>query len=306
MFLSMDMAKTHAIMARFRPIAPKPSLPRPQLAEGTCQKVTSAGALRLRAPRSCRARKRGRAELAPNPNKRQRSILPVLAAAGPQAQLSPTYPTFVPFTCQKSACDIPTLTVLPLSPEAKADAAVLVEQDLLQKLQEPRVIVPQPVRPVGSSISVGSICHDASAVPAVPVSKRPEEVEEEVESDELPAVVSDSQNRVRLANSAYKEMVGQPECPWLDSMILSGRGMLPMKSLPRRISGEVMLDVKDSSVPKTSSGFSCKVKIEWACNGRKNLVNVPCNVIRLFCQSRDYLFAWRFDISKASATYCEA
>ena len=49
--------------------------------------------------------------------------------------------------------------------------------------------------------------------------KKSEEVEEEVDSEALPGVISDSNNKVRLANSAYKKMVGQPKCPWLDSMV---------------------------------------------------------------------------------------
>ncbi|KAA8537861.1 hypothetical protein F0562_027559 [Nyssa sinensis] len=100
-------------------------------------------------------------------------------------------------------------------------AEIPEEKDLLQQLQGPtttNVIAPQPVRPVGSSISVGCISEDPSLNSAKQVPRKPEEVEEEVESEALPAVVSDSNNKVRMANSAYKEMVGQPECSWLDCM----------------------------------------------------------------------------------------
>ncbi|WOL03960.1 hypothetical protein Cni_G12680 [Canna indica] len=299
MFRPVDMAKTHEILARFRPIAPKPSPPPPPLADGAPKSATppaaaTTGSLHLCGPRPCRARKRGRGNLGSAPGKRQRTILPA-GATPPSA-----YPTVIPFSApapRKSGGELLSLSLLPRPSEA-----VPVEQDLLQKLQEPKVIAPQPVRPVGSSISVALISPLNNAVPPVPVSRRPEEVEEEVESDALPAVVSDSRNRVRLANSAYKEMVGQPECPWLDSMMLSnGSG-----GVPRRISGEVMLDLEESSVPKTSTGFSCRVRIEWACNGKKNFVNAPCSVIRLFCESKDYLFAWRFDTSKASGSHCKA
>ncbi|XWS21301.1 hypothetical protein CRYUN_Cryun30bG0043900 [Craigia yunnanensis] len=95
-------------------------------------------------------------------------------------------------------------------------AEIPEEKDLLRQLQGPpttSVIAPQPIRPVGSCISVGCINEDPSLNPTMKLPKKPEEVEEEVESEALPAVISDSNNKVRLANSAYKEMVGQPKCP---------------------------------------------------------------------------------------------
>ncbi|XP_020104609.1 uncharacterized protein LOC109721399 [Ananas comosus] len=221
----------------------------------------------------------------------------------------------IPEKLAKSSGDHLTLSLLPCSPppppsppEVKHD--VPVEQDLLQKLQEPKVITPMLVRPVASSITVGPITPDATAVPPAPIPAKPEVVEEEVESETLPAVVSDSRNRVRLTNSAYKEMVGQPECPWLDSIGLDGHGMkvrLAMKpERPQRIAGAVRLDVAESAMPNSASGFSCQVKIEWACNGRKNYINAPCTVSRLYCESRDYLFTWRFHTNEASVTYCKA
>ncbi|GKV10371.1 hypothetical protein SLEP1_g21746 [Rubroshorea leprosula] len=185
------------------------------------------------------------------------------------------------------------------------------EKDLLLQLQGPTpcssVIAPQPVRPVGSTISVGCIKEDLSLTPPVQVPKRPEEVEEEVESEPLPAVISDSNNKVRLANSAYKEMVGQPECPWLDSMVTADkklRGGHPCK----RICGEVMLHLPDSRVPVTSNGFKCWVRIEWGSEGKKNSINTFCDVIKLSCLSKDYLFTWRFHTQsrEASLSGCNA
>ncbi|RWR77955.1 hypothetical protein CKAN_00646000 [Cinnamomum micranthum f. kanehirae] len=184
------------------------------------------------------------------------------------------------------------------------------EKDLLQRMQaslpggsknpgSSTVIMPQPVRPVGSSISVGCINENTGSYPAAPVCKKAEEVEEEVESEALPSVISDSKNKVRLANSAYKELVGQPECPWLESMVTKdGR---KGTTAPERISGEVVLDLSEASVPVSSNGFSCKVKIEWASNGQKIFIIAPCNVMRLSCQAKDYMFTWRFLIPNSIA-----
>ncbi|KAI4316607.1 hypothetical protein L6164_024573 [Bauhinia variegata] len=165
------------------------------------------------------------------------------------------------------------------------------EKDLLKHLQgqNVNVIAPQPIRPVVSSISVGCINEDPTLPPPANASKKREEVEKEVEAEAWPAVISDSNNKVRMANSAYKEMVGQPECSWLDSMVTSD-GRLPC----RRISGEVTLNVGDSVIPNSSNGFQCWVRIEWRTNDNKSSVDTYCDVIRISCESSDYLFAWRF------------
>ncbi|XP_015900487.3 uncharacterized protein LOC107433685 [Ziziphus jujuba] len=180
-------------------------------------------------------------------------------------------------------------------------AEIPEEKDLLGKLQESpstntfNVIAPQPVRPVGSSIRVGRISEDPNLALATKGCrpKKPEEVEEEVESESLPVVISDSNNKVRMVNSAYKEMVGQPECSWLDSMVNSSDGKVGGSSC-KRISGEVVLQLCDSRMPISSNGFSCWVRIEWGSERNKNSVNAFCDVIRLSCESKDYLFTWRF------------
>ncbi|KAE9588472.1 hypothetical protein Lal_00003128 [Lupinus albus] len=177
------------------------------------------------------------------------------------------------------------------------------ERDFLQLLQRPvcnKVIAPQPIRPIGSCINVGCISDHSttSALQCAAKVKRKHEVEEEVESETLPAVISDSNNRIRMANSAYKEMVGQPECAWLESMVSGGGGANNGRFVQcsKRISGEVTLNLCDSSmvVPISSNGFSCWVRIEWESEQKKVSVNAFCDVLRLTCESKDYLFTWRF------------
>ncbi|KAK2985601.1 hypothetical protein RJ640_006864 [Escallonia rubra] len=182
--------------------------------------------------------------------------------------------------------------------DLNVEAEVPEEKDFLQQLQErttTNVIAPQPVRPVGSSISIRSIC-DPGPTPTVQITKKAEEVEEEVETEVLPAVVSDSNNKVRLVNSAYKKMVGQPECSWLDSMVVTCDG----GSACKRICGEVMLHFPHLHAPICSNGFSCWVRIEWGKNGVKSSIDTFCDAIRLSCESKDYLFAWKFHTREAS------
>lgn len=185
------------------------------------------------------------------------------------------------------------------------ETTVLEERDLLLQLQVPscssggrsggsgggngNVISPRPVRPVGSSISiVGQISEDYESQVVV---KAPEEVEAAAEAELLPSIISDRNNKVRMVNSAYKELVGQPECVWLDSMCSGGR-----------ISGEVMLQLSkySSGLPVSSNGFSCWVRIEWESDGKKISMNAFCEVARLACLSKDYLFSWRFHTREVS------
>ncbi|GMI91084.1 DROUGHT RESPONSE GENE [Hibiscus trionum] len=177
-------------------------------------------------------------------------------------------------------------------------AEIPEEKDLLKQLQTPptsSVRAPRPVRlrPVGSIISVACIKENTSLTPPMQVPKKPEEVEKEVESEALPAIVSDSNNKVRLANSAYKQMVGQPECPWLDSIgTCEGR---VLGNSCKRICGEVLLHVPDLSLAVKSNEFSCWVKIEWGSEGKKkSSVNAFCDVMRSTCEAKDSLFTWKF------------
>ena len=181
-------------------------------------------------------------------------------------------------------------------------ARIPEERDLLQQLQGPpagttNVISPRPVRPVGSSITVRCLRDDPSPTPEIQILKKPEEVEEEMESETLPAVISDSNNKIRMANSAYKEMVGQPECPWLNSMVTGGASVGG-----NRISGEVMLQLSESKVPFSCNGFSCWASIEWGSAGNKSSVNAFCDATRLACESKDYIFTWRFHTNTAEGS----
>ncbi|KAK1269420.1 hypothetical protein QJS04_geneDACA006236 [Acorus gramineus] len=323
MISSLDISKTNEILSRYRPIAPKPQLLPPPSSQTTLPPppvLETSTVIHLQV-RPSRSNKRTRASSIqpPTPNKRSKkhphlNLLPTQPFSGSTATYGFSLFPFPPLdnnhhhnptrpTCRG---DLLTLPLLPPSPHMDLNSdppppPPLEEKNLLAKLQtSPAIIAPQPVRPVGSSISVGRIDDEPLIVAVAEESKKVEEVEEEVESEVMPAVVSDSNNRVRLVNSAYKKMVGQPECPWLDEM------MRRSSSSNRRINGKVMLDLKGSLVPVSSKGFSCRVKIEWGDETQKSFVDAPCDVMRLCCESKDYLFTWRFHTCEAYDTNCEA
>ncbi|KAL6657688.1 hypothetical protein ACP70R_005468 [Stipagrostis hirtigluma subsp. patula] len=302
-----DMAvKANEILARFRPIAPKPAALAASPAQAAEGVVAANRVLCQLQSRPCRARKRGRPSVVP-------PVSPTTSAAQPAAKRRRAATPYPPLRCatptdavsvvvpgSASAC-LPPSSLPPAPATARAEDLVKlviseaerdvpVERDLLRKLLEPKVISPRAVRPVCSTIHVESIRRGGASCTAV-VSKTAAEVEAELEADALPAVVSDSSNRVRLVNDAYKEMVGQPECPWLHAVAAASR----------RISGEVVLVAAETaSLPESHGVFACTARIEWEYDGKCTSISAPCDVIRLQCESRDYLFSWRFRTGDAS------
>lgn len=258
--------KANEIMAGFRRIAPKPVL-----ASSPTNAVDQS--------QQRRSGKRGARDLVPAPaDKRLR---------GP-----PSYP-FPPY------CTLPWTSPLEAAP---ASSRCLFpderDGDLLRKPQAPKVIAPRPARPVRTTI-----CVDASSVTGANSVKLPacrmtaEQLEAEIERDALPAVISGPGDRVLRANDAYKALVGQPVCPWLDSLPDDSAGA------SRRINGEVVLDVRrftSTETIRSSAGgtFSCKSRISWERNGTLTSVAAPCDVMRFDCGSGDYCFVWRFDTTE--------
>ena len=196
--------------------------------------------------------------------------------------------------------------ISPWAPSPDTGRLFPVERDLISKLQVPKVIRPRPARPVRIIICIdcNNIVIDAttSAVEVAMSNKTPREVEVELElPDALPAIVSGcNNNHVYLANDAYKAMVGQPICPWLDS--------LPGAGPSRWIDGEVVLSVGEFSnilhLPSTECAFPCTARISWEREDASASLTVPCAVERLTSNCNDYCYIWRFDSKKASIMYC--
>ncbi|KAL3634124.1 hypothetical protein CASFOL_021178 [Castilleja foliolosa] len=277
-------SKTAQIMSRYRPIAPKPQtltpnpIPEIDSSSGLPTGIHKSPYLRnvwahLQA-RPTRTRKRGRtAAFSPPSAKKARPCLQGLIPS----------PNFVPISCCLDAAvtnlaesvALPLLCSAPPGKEKGIDLNLKVEElDLPARV----IISPRPVRPVGSIVLVDKISDDLR-MKRMAV-KGEEEVEEIVEAEKVPTIVSDSNNKVRMCNSAYKEMIGQPECGWLDCA--GGGG--------RRIGGEVTLNFVHSKVQLSMHGFKCKVKIEW----EQKSVNAYCHGVKLACPAKDYQFLWRF------------
>ncbi|KAK4795644.1 hypothetical protein SAY86_027970 [Trapa natans] len=230
---------------------------------------------------------------------------------------SPRLVTLPLLPCSSDSNPVPELDLsLKICPSSK----IPEERDLLRQLQGPgsnsagTVITPQPLRAVGSCITIGPITGGPLRPPMyIPVVWRNrEELVEEIESEELPAVITDSNNKVRLVNSPYREMVGQPECSWLDSMMprtaaytdhRKGSTSSSRCRRTRRISGEVALQLfTGDEVPFLPEAFTCWAKIEWGSGSRKSLAKAFCEVNKLSYGSKDYVYAWRFHIHSTHAS----
>ncbi|KAL6647935.1 hypothetical protein ACP70R_015372 [Stipagrostis hirtigluma subsp. patula] len=298
------VAKTNEIMSRFRPIAPKPALPPPPPTGSS----TASSVLR-------RARKRGRQQdhylppASPAP-KRQRG------AAVPTATWGRYMPELLMFprSDEEHLLRLTPAGYLAAPPWAPPSPAatwfVPTERDLISRLQAPRVIAPRPMRPLRTTICIDSsnIVAGGAGSTAMAVSRKTaREVEAELErAGAPPAVVSGRDGRVRLANDAYKAMVGQPVCPWLDAV--------PGAGASRRINGEVVLSVRPfgaaaaASRPPDAVGgaFPCTARISWERDGAVASLTAPCAVERLDGAAGEYRFIWMFDSSRASIVYCIA
>ncbi|CAN6289035.1 unnamed protein product [Urochloa humidicola] len=303
---------TEAMEQRFRPIAPKPMPPPPP--PSSLPVGSTVSNIQWRAPKRTR-----QDYLAPSPvSKRERDEMsyPPLPVPwwvtgdvkGPIGARGWCIPEIFLPSCED---DLRRLSLnkgsfaSPWVPSPNVERLFPIERDLISKLQVTKVIKPRPTRPKRTTIFIDcSNIVDSSTNMSVEVAmskKTPREVVAELElPDALPAIVSGkNNNRVHLANNAYKKMVGQPLCPWL--------GSLPGAGTSRRINGEVFLYVQSfgplSCLPSTRCAFPCTAKISWQHEDATASLTVPCAFEHLTDNSNDYCFIWRFDSKRASIMY---
>jgi hypothetical protein len=182
--------------------------------------------------------------------------------------------------------------------------AVVVPAERDQSILQPRnkdIITPRTTCPLHTTIYIDSSSIAGPRSAAVAMSRKMvREVEAMVEDDMCPAIVSDACDHVLLVNDAYKAMVGQPVCVWLDT--------LPGTSVSRQINGDVVLNVQafspGSPLPNDSSAFPCTARISWKLDDTIAYLTVPCTVERLISNSNNYHNIGRFDSTRASIIFC--
>lgn len=165
---------------------------------------------------------------------------------------------------------------------------------LMGAQSQAKLIAPQPLRAVGSTITVQAI--DTVNPNASPLGESVEYVQESLNQGDLPSVITDRRFRVRWVNTAYKRLVGQPKCSWLAST--AGVGVAGDEEVaPLRLAGDVTL-VCDGTLhlPDGIPAFTCRVGIQWSHQGEHSAMSVPSQVARLLDSDA---YVWRFDVCDA-------
>ncbi|MCO5561185.1 hypothetical protein L7F22_014806 [Adiantum nelumboides] len=165
-------------------------------------------------------------------------------------------------------------------------------------LNSPRVITPQPVRLVGSMVSVESL---AEIQNGNVVAASLELVKKQSEEGKMPGFITDTSNVVRWVNSAYKVMVGQPECPWLASTMREEGGC----GAPT-ITGEVLLTC-NVEVPTSVVSFSGRANVQWTKNtGERSCMTLPCDVSAFVDGYSKRMLVWKLDAQASLSLTCGA
>lgn len=164
-----------------------------------------------------------------------------------------------------------------------------------QQHQQPKVIAPQPLRAVGSTITVQTV--DTLNPNAAPLTESYDSVQERLNKGDMPSVITDLRFRVRWVNTAYKRLVGQPKCSWLATTVGDGDGD---SAAPLRLAGDVSLVCDGMHLPEAIPAFTCRVGIQWSHQGEHSAMSVPSEVARLDDDgSGTSSYVWRFDVCDA-------
>ncbi|RZC76695.1 hypothetical protein C5167_000794 [Papaver somniferum] len=146
------------------------------------------------------------------------------------------------------------------------------------------VVIPQPVRPVGSCVTVKCITETFGdqEIGLGFLGRTDEEKKINLEKDACPGFISDSLNRVRWTNEAYRKLVNQ------DGFGYGGEQRPEM----------VWLVTKDNeSLPSRCEGFVCRVRLQYTCKKERHSLIVPCDVWKMNDSGGG--FAWRLDVKAA-------
>jgi hypothetical protein len=162
-----------------------------------------------------------------------------------------------------------------------------------------RVVTPQPLRPVGSTIRFEYITPLASDA-SLAVKGSFELIKRQFDRWATPVILTDLKNRARWVNAAYKKLVGQPPCTWLASAV-SKENNLEQLRLTGGISVMGLEDLK--TLP---ASLQCNVKVSWPQGGGGQLQESGCMGTRIDSVGSEVLgYLWRFDVPLRGQTTME-
>jgi len=170
---------------------------------------------------------------------------------------------------------------------------VVYEGDLSLGLSPHKVIAPQPIKAAESMICLECITKVNPLMS--PMMGTLEAFQDQLEKLPLPTIITDFRHKVQWVNTAYKHMVGRPECSWLSSVVGGSRESEAYSE--NQIAGNVSFICAGEQPPVDAAEFSCQVRIQWTkSGGEKSSLVFPTDVIRLDDNSRGPLFVWKFNI----------
>ena len=267
-----DTSKVDRIMLRFRPIAPKPT---------SAGSVSGGSTLKsdqvyLRSGRGKRryvrdSSKRCNRKRKASPDEKRDEIvgeavvtLPLLPETPDRKDWSPPGLSD-PSSATKPQKKLPIWLSLGNGGSERhcgSDGAVITER---------MVVMPQPVRLVGSCVTVE--CLTDTCVDGYGLGRTDEEKVNNLDNDTCPGFVSDGLNQVTWTNAAYRRLVGHVT-PGPETMV-----WLVMKA----------------RVPVSFPAITCRVRLQYRCGKERCSLTLPCDVWRMDCGG----FAWRLDIEAA-------
>ncbi|MCO5614055.1 hypothetical protein L7F22_068336 [Adiantum nelumboides] len=167
-------------------------------------------------------------------------------------------------------------------------------------------IVPLPLRLIRSSVSLMSITK-VQTLEVPPLCTSIEVLKQQHEVVSSPVVISNSCSTVKWVNAAYKQMIGQPECPWLGTLMHDSSDGEEVQS-PRRLAGQVVLRIS-VEIPHSALTFSGWVDVQWRnCAGERRSMTLPCDVTRRIISAKktpgSVLFVWKLDIQASLRLTC--
>ncbi|KAJ4973031.1 hypothetical protein NE237_006205 [Protea cynaroides] len=234
-----DKSKVDRIMLRYRPIAPKPAVGGSIAGNSTPETGRTKRRYVRDNRKRCNRKKRLFSEV---------TLLPLLPEM-PDRKVTPTRN----------------------SPPSDLDLKVETSGPIWLNFKEPTtVLMPQPVKPVGSVVTVERVT-EAFEDGDQGLGYTDEERKKNLERDTCPGFISDGMNRVEWINEGYKKMMIGDD---VDEMV-----WLVMKE----------------RLPVTYPAFACRVRLQYTCRKEKHSLTVPCDVWRMDRGG----FAWRLDVKAA-------
>ncbi|KAK9278175.1 hypothetical protein L1049_027735 [Liquidambar formosana] len=284
-----DMSKVDRIMLRFRPIAPKPAATGGSSSGGSTPENNNEVQVK-----SGRGKRKYVRDNTSSNNKRcnkKRKASPEEKNEGFSGDTVVTLPLLPETPDRKDSparasptTDHPDLTTTATIKQVKNVPIWLNFNNSMSDIMNRQVhgfcgsdrtvVMPQPVRPVGSCVTVECVTDTWVDVAGEGLGCTDEERRKNLEWDTCPAFISDGLNRVTWTNRAYRRMVGQVD--------LSEEEMM------------VWLVMKEG-VPVTYPAFTCRVRLQYTCGKERSSLTLPCDVWRMDGGG----CAWRLDVEAA-------